>query len=469
MIPEIAIIGHPNEGKSSVISTLAEDDSVRISPFPGETTVCRTFPVTIDNKEILRFTDTPGFQNPGKILSELKTYEGSSETRLKKLVEYAASKDELAEDHELLKPVSRGAGSIYVVNGARPLRKVDRDEMEIIRLIGKPRMAVINCKEDDRQYLPQWKDELAGHFNSSRLFNAHHATYSERIALLEALKSIDQDWQHVFAEVVDTVKKDWDNRTRTTANLIASLLTECLSLKMNGNLKKGTDASLIRKKLIDKYTKRITALEKRTHAQIRALFSHNLYNYELPPHSILNEDIFSEKTWQFMGLSQKQFMLLGGIGGGAIGAGVDVAALGHGLGLFTALGTIGGALGAMTGRKRLDYETLLLGILISGPQISIGPAGSISLLFVLINRALHFYKHMANWSHGRRDYQLQSDSLQKIEAENYTRDWSASMLKQCHQFFKTASQPGSEKHPASGVKMEEILISALADISSSNL
>ena len=33
-IPEFAIVGHPNEGKSSVVSTLAEDDSVRVTPTP---------------------------------------------------------------------------------------------------------------------------------------------------------------------------------------------------------------------------------------------------------------------------------------------------------------------------------------------------------------------------------------------------------------------------------------------------
>ena len=76
MTPEIAIMGHPNEGKSSVLSTLAEDDSVRVSPTPGETTRCRTFPVVIDGREVLRFTDTPGFQNPGRVLSMLKKISG---------------------------------------------------------------------------------------------------------------------------------------------------------------------------------------------------------------------------------------------------------------------------------------------------------------------------------------------------------------------------------------------------------
>ena len=89
--PEIAILGHPNEGKSSVLSTLAEDDSVRISPIPGETTQCRTFPVTIDGKEILRFTDTPGFQFPNQLLNALESCTGNSDARLQALFDFTGS------------------------------------------------------------------------------------------------------------------------------------------------------------------------------------------------------------------------------------------------------------------------------------------------------------------------------------------------------------------------------------------
>ena len=38
--PTFAVVGAVNHGKSSVVSTLAENDQVRISPFPGETTEC---------------------------------------------------------------------------------------------------------------------------------------------------------------------------------------------------------------------------------------------------------------------------------------------------------------------------------------------------------------------------------------------------------------------------------------------
>jgi len=271
-----------------------------------------------------------------------------------------------------------------------------------------------------------------------------------------------------MSEVVETIKKDWDNRTRTTAHIIGSLLTESLSLKMSSQISKRAEEQQVSGELTKNYTIKIGNLEKGAHGQIRAQFNHNLYNYRLPPYSILHEEIFSEKSWQFLGLSKRQFILLGGIGGGALGAGVDVAALGHGLGLFTALGTIGGALGALGTRKNLDYEASLLGIRISGPQVTIGPAGSIALLFVLTNRALHFYKHMANWSHGRRDHELPRDSLEESGAANYTRGWSASELKVAHDFYKTVDRPESEKHQAAAAKLEKILIASLTKISSVN-
>jgi len=194
-IPEFAIVGHPNEGKSSVVSTLAEDDSVRVSPTPGETIKCQTFSVMIDNKEIIRFTDTPGFQNPKQTLKWIKNYQGPDNLIIEVFLQTHKDDQDFRDDCELFNPIAHGAGIIYVVDGSRPLRNVDKAEMDILRLTGRPRMAIINCKGNETGYLNQWKSEFRKHFNSTRLFNAHKATYAERIDLLESLKGIDQDWQ----------------------------------------------------------------------------------------------------------------------------------------------------------------------------------------------------------------------------------------------------------------------------------
>lgn len=469
MIPEFAILGHPNEGKSSVLSTLAEDDSVRVSPTPGETTECRTFPVVIDGREVLRFTDTPGFQNPARVLSELRKRAENEQDPLKTFRQYAATVAELSDDCELLGPVERGAGIIYVVDGSRPVRNVDRAEMEILRLTGKPRMAVINCKEDEDEYLAAWKNEFRKNFNSNRVFNAHRATYAERIRLLEALKAIDQDWHQVLSEVVTAFKKDWEARNNATADIITGLLSDSLSLQLARDISSEAEAERFRERLFADYSEKIGRLEKSAHQHIRNLFKHNIFNYRLPPHSVLNQDLFDEQTWQLLGLTRQQVIIAGGLGGAAIGAGLDVAALGHSLGLFTAMGTIAGALGALIGGENISDKAKILGISLGGQRVQVGPAKSIDLLFILLNRSLLYYRHTINWAHGRRDYDKAGQLLLKDGlSQGFTHDWSAGNIKICNDFFKSIRENNTGNEHKSVEQFRQLLLTTLQQISESD-
>lgn len=468
MTPEFAILGHPNEGKSSVLSTLAEDDSVRVSPIPGETTQCRTFPVLIDGHELLRFTDTPGFQNPGRVLSELKKRAANSSTPLIDFRQFAQDIPELADDRELLGPVERGAGIIYVVDGSRPVRNVDRAEMEILRLTGKPRMAVINCKEDATEYLDGWKNEFRKNFNSNRVFNAHRATYAERILLLEALKSIDQDWHPVLSRVVEAFKKDWERRNNATADIITGLLADCLTLQFSKNVASENEAEHRRAKLYRSYCDSLGKKEKIAHQRIRGLFKHNIFNYELPPHSVLREELFNERTWQLLGLTQKQIVIAGALGGAAIGAGLDVAALGHGLGMFTAVGGVAGALGAIFGGESFSEKAKVMGVSLGGKQVQIGPARSINLLFIILNRSLLYYQHTINWAHGRRDYKKTGRITgEEPQKQGFTSSWPTSHIKICNDFFKAIQENKKVNKSREEETLRQLILKTLREISES--
>ncbi len=468
MIPEFAILGHPNEGKSSVLSTLAEDDSVRISATPGETTQCRSFPVKIDNKDVLRFVDTPGFQNPRKVLQELQNFPSESLEFFRLFIEHHKANPDLADDCELLRPVVEGAGIIYVVDASRPLRNVDKAEMEILRLTGKPRMAIMNCKENDTAYLPQWKNEMSKSFNSIRLFNAHRATYAERIRLLESLKSIDQDWQTTLEKVINTFKSNWEARNRRTADILCQMLDQCLSYKITTASLPSYKEETTRNILEKKYISQIKTIERESHEEIRALFKHNIFDYTLPPHSILHEDLFNKKTWQLLGLDKKQTAIVGGIGGAALAASLDLAVGGASLGFFTTLGGALGAAGAVYGGENLSKKIQFMGIGLGGQKLQVGPNENIQFLFVLLDRALLYYSHIINWAHGRRDYPNQKEEikdLQVTEVKRFTKDMSLPSLKVCHSFFKTRTSTNSTKKHATEEQLRNILYTALSDIS----
>ncbi|MDH3346958.1 MAG: GTPase/DUF3482 domain-containing protein [Desulfobulbaceae bacterium] len=436
-IPEFAVVGHPNEGKSSVLSTLAEDDSVRVSAMPGETKECQTFPVSIDRREIIRFTDTPGFQNPQRNLQWMQEYKGSDETLIQDFITAHENDPDYHDDCRLLQPLLRGAGIIFVVDGSRPLRNMDKAEMEILRLTGCPRMAIINCKDEDTAWLSKWQSEFRKNFNSIRVFNSCRATYRERIALLESLKAIDQELQPVLDEVVAAFQVDWQARSKQVAELIVDLLEHALSYEKAVTLPPRADEKTLKDRLHQDYVELLRKQEKECQKRMRALYKHNIFNYELPYQSILREDLFSEKTWEFLGLNHLQLVMAGALSGAALGAGVDVAAAGLSFGVFSTLGGLLGAAGtAFKGRDFLS-GTRLLGMRLDEQRLTIGPVKNIQLLFVLLDRQLLFYQHIINWAHGRREITPSIPEEANLAAKlGYTANWKRAQRSVCERFFK---------------------------------
>lgn len=466
-VPEFAIVGHPNEGKSAVVSTLAEDDSVRVSPYPGETIVCQTFSVSIDGREIIRFTDTPGFQNPKRILTWMKGHEASDRRLLRDFRKIHDVNPDFREDCELIEPIERGAGIIYVVDGSRPVRQVDLAEMEILRLTGRPRMAVINCKEDETGYLEQWKNEFRKHFNAIRVFNAHRATYAERIELLENLKSIDQDWAPALETVISAFREDWRERNALTADIICDMLEDCLGYEITRNFTDRTDEAALKRRIREEYNRAIEKIEEKAHQKIRRLFKHNIFNYELPPHSILHEDLFAEKTWQILGLTPKQLIATAAVTGGAIGAALDIAAAGLTFGVFSSIGgLLGAGWAALGGGKRLAGSKVV-GMNLGGQQIRISPIDNIQFMYVLLDRALIFYSHIINWAHGRRDYPSGRPASEQPVRTGLTAGWNDKTKRECYAFYSAVRSHNFEKKGVSRRAIKEMLQGVLLEISHS--
>lgn len=396
-------MGHPNEGKSSVVSTLSEDDTVRVSPYPGETVACKTYPVVIDGKEVIRFTDTPGFQSPRKTLEWFSTYGGPPEGIVKAFIEANKDNESFRDECELLKPLSFGAGIIYVADASRPLRKVDMWEMEILRLTGLPRMAIINSKSEDHDFTAEWKNEFRKHFNAIRVFNAHNATYVERIDLLSALRPIDQEWQPALDCVISAFKQDWDRRNRAAAEIILELLVSVMGHQETERYREPSMKEQVKETLSASYLNEIASMERKAHEAIRKLFKHNIFNVNLPDESILKENISDKSIFKLLGLTKRQLVGAAAAIGGGAGAAIDLAAAGHSFGLFAFLGgaLVGGS--ALFGTKRLA-DTKIVGLKLSGYEMTIGPAGNVQVAYVFLDRALIYYSHIINWAHGRRDY-----------------------------------------------------------------
>lgn len=464
-IPVFAVLGHPNEGKSSVVATLAENDGVPISPTPGETRKCRRYPVVIDGVEVIRFVDTPGFQNPRAAHARITRAGRTEKNWIAEFIRAHANDPEFSDECELLSPLAGGAGIIFVVDGSRPVRNTDRTEMEILRWTGLPRMAVINTKDRQQgEYIEDWKNAARKHFNTIRVFDAHRASFAERMALLESLKAIDPDWEDALQTVIEAFSADWERRMQESAGIIAGLLESVLQHRVAKTVREPSRTDRVKNELAEQYKKEIAAMEKQAHERIKKRFKHNIFSYDLPPQSIVNEDLFSKRTWRALGLTRTQLAWTGAGVGAGIGAKADLAMAGLTFGVLTALGGAVGA-GSAAWSARKIARTKIKGQSLGGVRVRIGPVRNDQLLYVMIDRSLVYFGHVINWAHSRRDRPEAGTAEDPAVTPFLTGNWSQAQKTACRRFFKAVRRKDPAGIEAAGADFTKMLVTLLKQVS----
>lgn len=401
-IPVFAIIGHPNEGKSSVVSTLTGDDRIPISPIPGETIRNERVSWKAHGKTIIQFVDTPGFQNPMRVLKWFQSNSSDHEGLVDRFLKDFAYVPGFDHDCELLKPLAEGAGVIFVADGSRPIGNTDLAEMEILRLVGNPRMGVINSKSENPEHLDNWKREFRKHFNATYLFDACKASFGNRIELLESLKNIEQNWNPYLQKAISQIGTDRDGKRRRSADLIFEELEKSLLFKKSRLLADESKAELVKEELETAFREGLRSIEERTWDRILREFNHTRLNVQVSHDPVLAEDLFSEQTWQVLGLNRKQLALSAAALGAGAGIGLDVLFGGISFGVFTASGAMTGAVAALLKGRSLA-KLKLKRIPLGGYEISIGPNQNPQFPFILLDRAFLLYQLVANRAHARQD------------------------------------------------------------------
>ncbi|MDA7617773.1 GTPase domain-containing protein [Verrucomicrobia bacterium] len=434
-IPTFAVVGHPNEGKSSVVATLSEDDAIRISDFPGETTVCSDYSVRVDDRILIRFLDTPGFQYPRETLEWMQQHPAADQHPARAFVDAFKKEAHRHHDVELMIPMAAGAGIIYVVDGSRPMRQNDLCEMEILRMMGNPRMALINPKDGEETFLQAWKDACAKSFNLTRTFNAHRASFSERMALFESLKRIHQDWEPAMVKAVEAFECDWKHRNRQAAQSISACLVQALELRTEARTEDRNGEETTRLELVQSYQDAVADLEKGVQSVLRRLYRHRAFQPSFSRQSVLREDLFTERTWRLLGLSRKQIIIAAAILGGGAGFKLDLLFANLSFGFFTLSTAALAAAGTWLRGEHMARVTVKR-LRMGGVILSVGPNRNPQFPFVLLDRLLLYYELVINWAHARQDAPQARVQVEDEEKAGFSARWKRARRDRFARLFK---------------------------------
>ena len=420
-VPVFAVVGRVNMGKSAVIATLLEIDDnelIRVSPTPGETTRCQPHRVVFGDVECVRFIDTPGFSRPVEAMRAIQRLHGEGPPGMETLRKFVAEAgEEFGDEKRLLEPLIQGAGILYVVDPGKPLRDDFLAEMEILRWTGRPRLALLNRRSEsisaDEE---EWKTRLGGAFNLVRTFDAHHARYEERLRLLKALLEIEEQHRAGLEETIRLVESEWQQRREEAAETVLGFLENALELRVNATLEE-RDLHLPTRRerkageLSKKYFTALAGFERDCLASLLRIHRHHLLKADSDPGIYQGIDLESAETWSKWGLGRNQLAVIAAAVGGSAGLAVDAATGGLTHGAGTVFGALGGGViawfrGGSLPDLRIDFRGGVKLGTGEGRSLAMGPPKNPNFPWILLDGVLVRYRKMLARAHGRRDEEL---------------------------------------------------------------
>ncbi len=406
--PIFAVVGHVNKGKSSIVSTLTEDDSVRIENDPGTTRTARVFPVVVDGRTLCSLIDTPGFEQARAVLDWLRDHEGQHPSRPEVVHAFLAAHRQgraFVEEVELLTPVMAGAGILYVVDGSRPFRRPYRAEMEILRWTGQPRMALIN-QISERDFIAEWRVELDQCFGIVRTFDAHLVGFPERVRLLRGMRELSETFRPPLDEAIAALVGERRRRRHEAARVVARLTGASIGFVLNDTIPLEAPVEVHGEKLQRRFHDEIRALERKARDEVEKLYFHTRLvrkesELEAPT---WGTDLFAKESFKRLGLKPGELVAASTVAGATVGGTIDASVGGASFGTGLILGALaGGTAAAYYSAQNLAHVRTLWRGFGGNRTLAIGPHKNPNFPWVLLDRALLHWATVSDRAHARRD------------------------------------------------------------------
>jgi len=441
--PKFAVVGHPNKGKSSIVSSLAMDDSVQISDTPGTTTKKRSFPLTVDGKVIYELFDTPGFQRARKVLAWLEQYDVSADKKhevVQRFIHVHKTDPKFNDEIELLEPIMDGAGIIYVVDASKPYGEEYEAEMEILRWTGQPSMALINHIDDD-DYTQEWKRALGHYFKIVRTYNPMNISLKQHISILESMAQLKEEWTDSVKASILFFEKYHEEMLHQTALGIANAVISSVSLveTLHFNAEEASEDE--KRRIEERYKEKLRKIEIETQKQVEKIWNHENLEKESDKLMFEGMDLFSEESASVFGLTRKELLVTGATTGAITGAGIDLMFAGHTFFVGGALGAIAGGVGAYFAFNELS-SVKVLGQTLGSKYLEIGPMENRNFPYILLGRLLYHAREIAKRSHAKRS--VATFEMESAFKEEWLDDSLRKSLEKYHKIFRSGKTLKSE-------------------------
>ncbi len=345
----LAVVGHTNTGKTSLIRTLLRHSRFgEVKDQGGTTQAVSGAPLYIDNQPAMTLYDSPGLENAPGVYDWLNEHAGDQRhqgiERIRVLLDHAQAKAHFRQEVAVLELMIQSDLAIYVIDAREPVLEKYQDELSLLASCAKPMIVVLNFVASPHSQERQWREVLAA-------LGQHHVVAFDAVVrnpvteqrLFEKARSLlDQHTSTIDAWLKQREAEE-AQRLAGSLSAIAVLLMDVAdqhwTVSRDGDLHAGTEQLK-------------SEVRRREEACVALLL--DMYRFERSDYDDLplpleegrwQQDLFDPETLKMFGLRAGRYV---GTGAG-VGAMFDVATGGLSLGTGTMAGAlIGGGLSVLS-------------------------------------------------------------------------------------------------------------------------
>lgn len=166
-ILRLAVVGHTNTGKTSLLRTLTRDPCFgQVQDSPGTTRHVEGARLALETGQAIELYDTPGVEDGMGLLDYLDQLSPPSQRqegpdRIAAFLDSPESTRRFEQEARVLRKLLACDAGLYVIDVRDPILGKHRDELTVLGLCGRPLLPVLNFINSPRQRADEWRTALS--------------------------------------------------------------------------------------------------------------------------------------------------------------------------------------------------------------------------------------------------------------------------------------------------------------------
>lgn len=354
---DLAVVGHTNTGKTSLMRTLLRDESFgQVADRPGTTRRVESARLlTQDGQAILVLRDTPGLEDAMAALDYLDRLATpgvrlDGPERIQRLLHSPEAAGRFEQECRVLAAVTHADAALYVIDARDPVLAKHKDELTLLAACGRPILPVLNFTRSPRADPSAWRAALARlGLHATVDFDTVAPALDGEAQMLDRLMLMLDRHADALQRLRADLAQQRRQRLQDAARLVAELLVDAAALRLSWPQDPaGRAAATLALR---------TRTREREQSCVQALLARYRFRRATFPHHPLplegerwGMDLFNPQALRLFGIELGKGMA----GGAMAGATVDVFTGGLSLGAATLLGAVIGGVwqgGGQWGRR----------------------------------------------------------------------------------------------------------------------